>query len=759
MNPSNLQNVCLAFLFILNAFTAQAQQVPVGQWQTHFSYNSAISVEKVRDKIFAGRSNLYSYSLTKHDYAIYSKVNGLSDVNIQFIRYDASSDNLLIVYDNGNIDLMKQNDFVNMPDIKNLNITGSKRINSVYFKNKLMYLCTDFGIIVLNPEKREVKESYVLQQASKMLKIKALTSFNGNFYAATDNGVYMADENNPALQNFANWTAISTSAVDYIFTHQGTLFCASSNTVFTLSGTTLNPVYSALAPIQQIRQGITDLYVCERDDNRRAIMTLNQDGLVSDSVFNINPNDVVETDPNELWEADEWEGLIKLSARKDKSLFNPNGVFSRSFYKLSVFNDDIYVAAGAELGYISAFNSGGISKFSNGNWSWYNRYVGTPGMDTVIDIVDVAVDKRNKNIYAASYGGGLLEIHPDNTTTTYKENGFIQSQIGNPGANIIFNLAFDDQNNLWMSNYSAPNQLVVKKADGSWQKFSFPYNVSEKSAGQIVIDDADQKWMIAPRGIGVYVLNDNKTIDNKNDDEIRLLSTGAGNGNLPNNNVNTIAKDRNGKIWIGTSDGIGIINCPESITSANGCDAELKIVKYDLNAGLLFQRESVNAIAVDGANNKWIGTNNGVWLISDDAEKIIHRYTKDNSPMPSNDVRSIVIQPNSGEVFIATNEGLVSYRSEAIEPKEDNSTMTIFPNPVPSSYEGMIAIKNLVENADVRITDVAGQLVYRMKAQGGQAVWNGKNYLGVRPRTGVYYVFVSNTDGSATKVGKFIFHE
>ena len=301
--------------------------------------------------------------------------------------------------------------------------------------------------------------------------------------------------------------------------------------------------------------------------------------------------------------------------------------------------------------------------------------------------------------------------------------------------------------------------MVVKKADGSWQKFSFPYNVSEKSAGQIVIDEADQKWMIAPRGIGVYVLNDNKTIDNKNDDDIRLLSTGAGNGNLPNNNVNTIAKDRNGKIWIGTSDGIGIINCPESITSANGCDAELKIVKYDLNAGLLFQRESVNAIAVDGANNKWIGTNNGVWLISDDAEKIIHRVTKDNSPMPSNDVRSIVIQPNSGEVFIATNEGLVSYRSEAIEPKEDNSTMTIFPNPVPSSYEGMIAIKNLVENADVRITDVAGQLVYRMKAQGGQAVWNGKNYLGVRPRTGVYYVFVSNADGSATNVGKFIFHE
>jgi hypothetical protein len=202
---------------------------------------------------------------------------------------------------------------------------------------------------------------------------------------------------------------------------------------------------------------------------------------------------VVETDPNEIWEADQWEGLIKLSARKDKSLFNPNGVFSTSFYKLSVFNDDIYVAAGAELGYIAAFNSGGISKFSKGTWSWYNRFVGTPGMDTVIDIVDVAVDKRNKNIYAASYGGGLLEIHPDNTTTTYKENGFIQSQIGNPGANIIFNIAFDDQNNLWMSNYSAPNQLVVKKADGSPKQTCKTIKTHKKVEGDKVPDTAKKK--------------------------------------------------------------------------------------------------------------------------------------------------------------------------------------------------------------------------------------------------------------------------
>jgi len=757
MNQARLLITVLLFFSVGNY--AHGQEIAVGQWKTHFSYNSALSIEKVNDQIFAAKTNLYSYSLTANDYTQYSKVNGLNDVNIQLIRYDGLSDNLIIIYENGNIDLMKQGSFTNIPDIKNLNIIGSKRINSVYFKSKLMYLCTDFAIVVLDPERREIKESYVLQQSSEILQIKALTTLNGDFYAATSGGIYIASEANPSLQNFASWTPISIVPQQYIFTHKGQLFSSSYDTVYRITGTILTPLYSSGAPIVQIRQGMNDIYVCEQSDDRRAIMTLNQNGLLADSVFNINPNDVVETAPNELWEADEWEGLIRLTDRKNKNYYNPNGVYSNSFYKLSLFNDDVIVSAGGELGWVAALNSGGFSKYSNGQWTWFNRTVGTPGMDSVIDITDVVVDKKTNYIYASSYGGGLMEIHPDNTTTVYKNNGFIQGQIGNPTANIIVDLVFDDDNNLWMSNYSAPDQLVVKKADGGWQKFSFPYNASEKSAGEIVIDDIGQKWMVAPRGIGVYVLNDNNTIDNKNDDDMRLITVGAGNGNLPNNNVSSIVKDRNGKIWIGTSDGIAIMNCPESVLTNSGCDAELKIVKYDLNAGLLFQRENVNTIAVDGANNKWIGTNNGVWLISDDAEKILARFTKDNSPLPSNEVTSIVITPGGGEVFFATNAGLVSYRGNATEGIKDNSSILIFPNPVPANYEGTIAVKNLVENADVRITDVAGQLVYRTKAQGGQAVWDGKNYLGKHPRTGVYYVFVTNQDGSETKVGKFIYNE
>jgi len=751
-----LLRLILSLLFLCSTILTWAQQIPIGTWQSHYTYNSIFAVEKMGDKIFAGATHLYSYSLTDHEYTTYSKANGLSDINIKLLRYDSESGYLIIVYANSNIDIYKDNTFQNIPDIKNLNITGSKRINSIYFKNKFAYLSTDFGIVVLNPDKLEIKETYTLQKASQVLEIKDFTSLNGKFYTATSAGVFSADENNTALQNFANWTEINQTPCQFIFAHNNKLYYATSTSLYSLQGTTNQLIYTTTSTIVKTRTGVQDFYIAESGDDRRAIIILDELGSIKDTTYLINPLDIVEVAPNEIWEADFWEGLIKLNNRKDKEYHVPNGIYSNTIYNLSNYNGVVYVASGGEADWNTLGNRSGYYTLDNGTWQTYNSQNKLPAMDSVNDIMDIVVDSRNNDIYLASFGNGLVQIHPDFSTVVYKNTAYLQPQVGNGINTPLVSLQFDNDHNLWMSNYGSPYQLVVKKADNTWQKFAFPYNVSLATASQIAIDDANQKWMVAPRGVGVYVLNDNNTIDNKSDDQIRKYTTGAGYGNLPTNDVNCIVKDKNGKIWIGTSDGIGIINCPESATTTSGCDAELKIVKYDLNAGLLFQRENVTSIAVDGANNKWIGTTSGVWLISDDAEKILQRFTIDNSPLPSNEIRKIMVHPITGEVFFATVEGLISYRAFATEGSETNDDLLIFPNPVSKEYNGTIAIKGLVTNADVRITDVSGQLVFRTIAQGGQATWNGKNYLGQKPKSGVYYVFVSNTDGAKTKTGKFI---
>lgn len=188
------------------------------------------------------------------------------------------------------------------------------------------------------------------------------------------------------------------------------------------------------------------------------------------------------------------------------------------------------------------------------------------------------------------------------------------------------------------------------------------------------------------------------------------------------------------------------------------CNAEIPMVHFDQYSGPLFGGENVRAIAVDGANRKWIGTQvSGLWLLSEDGQEVIHHFTADNSPLPSDFIRTISIDDVTGDVYVGTDMGVVSYHGTATEGAPSNEQVLVYPNPVTSGYSGTIAIRGVVNNADVRITDIAGHLVYRAKALGGQMVWDGKDYTGHRPQSGVYLFFVSDSDGRQTHTGKIVF--
>jgi hypothetical protein len=252
------------------------------------------------------------------------------------------------------------------------------------------------------------------------------------------------------------------------------------------------------------------------------------------------------------------------------------------------------------------------------------------------------------------------------------------------------------------------------------------------------------------------VYNPGANVDALNDDKWKYFRVGKGSGNLPSNEVFSIAKDKNGFIWIGTAAGIGIVQCPEQVFEAGGCEAILPVVQQDQFAGFLFQNEEVKTIAVDGANRKWIGTRNGVWLVSEDGDKIIYRFTEDNSPLLSNDIKKIAIDPQSGEVYISTFKGICSFRSTATDAQEHTSKILVYPNPVPPGYNGTIAIRGVTNNATVKIAELNGRLVFQTRALGGQAVWNGRNYKGDKVASGVYLVLIKDDNGTERQVGKIV---
>ena len=281
---------------------------------------------------------------------------------------------------------------------------------------------------------------------------------------------------------------------------------------------------------------------------------------------------------------------------------------------------------------------------------------------------------------------------------------------------------------------------------------------SISSEGYLFIDNIGQKWVVVPSGVGLVVYNDNNTIEDVQDDQDRILNSALGSGNLPSTSVYSLAKDRDGEIWVGTNKGVAVFYNPENVFTGNDFDAQQILVTVDGYVEYLLANETVTAIAIDGANRKWLGTQNaGIFLVSPDGTEQIHHFTEENSPLFSNTITDIAINNQTGEVYIGTSKGLISYISDATQGYESHQNVTVYPNPVRPDFNGIIAIKGLVEDADIKITDLNGTLVLETTALGGQAVWDGKNGYGERVQTGVYLVFSSNSFGTETNVAKILF--
>jgi streptogramin lyase len=374
----------------------------------------------------------------------------------------------------------------------------------------------------------------------------------------------------------------------------------------------------------------------------------------------------------------------------------------------------------------------------------------------------VAIDPSDKNhAYIASWGSGVLEYRKDGGVALFNSsNSTLHPLVADPNQLNVGGVEFDSDGNLWAIACGNTKPVSVRKPDGSWQDFTVPQtDISGYSLYNLVIDDYGQKWFCARSGSsgeGVCVFKE-KSLTDPNNNSFRQLTDGQGYGSLPDMYVRSLAKDKDGSIWIGTNKGVAVVYNPGNVFSGENYDAQRIIIQYEGYNQYLLETEFVNAIAVDGANRKWFGTySGGVFLMSADGQKQLLHFTTSNSPLPSNSINGIAIDDYSGEVFFATDKGIISYRGDANEGGDACNNYYAFPNPVRAEYHGPIAIRGLVANADVKIADVAGNVVYHVKANGGEAIWNGNNFRGERAKTGVYIVYISNEDGTQTCTTKLL---
>ncbi len=746
-----------------NLAFSQNSLEPIGNWREHLPYQHCIQVVAA-DKIYTATDDAI-FSVASNEITRYSKISGLNDMGIAAIAWDSASAQLVIAYTNSNVDILKGSLVKNMGDIKRSTIAANKSINQIFCSNGFAYLSAGLGVIVADLKKYEIKDTWYLGTNGSQIKVNGFNKDGQFFYAATDEGLKKANQqatnlSSPiAWQNLSGTAGLTYGACNNVVGIMGKMVVQKNDSLFIQNGTAWSLLYTdASWPIVSINSNGNELTLTQRkNDGSSRVLVMDDKGTILQSFAKAGvisfPKNAIKVG-SDIWVADYFGGLVQCNNNFDQ--FIPNGPLGKSSGEMIFQNNHLIVAAGSvNDAWNYQYNRDGIFDYYNDLWN-YQGYFNRPQLDSVLDFITVAADPVNGSTWAGSFGGGLVNFVENNTTIYKQKNSSLQSAIGDAGSYRVSGLAFDQKNNLWISNYGASKNLQVRKNDGSWNGFQIPFSLTENAVSQLLVDDANQLFIVSPKGNGLICYNPGNNIDALTDDKWKNYLAGAGLGNLPSNNVLCIAKDKNGFIWVGTDKGIGIIQCSSEIFTGPGCEAILPIVQQDRFAGLLFHNETVQCIAIDGANRKWVGTKNGVWLISPDGDKIIYQFNTENSPLFNNDVRKIAIDPITGEAFFATANGICSFRSTATEATETNQSVLVFPNPVPPGFHGTIAIRGLTNNALVKIAELNGTLVYQTRALGGQAIWDGNNYKGQKVASGVYLILVRDEAGQEKLVTKIV---
>lgn len=752
----------LVMLFLVVVPKAQGIP-PIGQWRDHVPLRQVTGISIDNGTVMAATPfGYYRYTMSTKAVEVKTKSAGLSEARLRWLSKDPSSQKKLLVYENANMDLAQGDQLRNIPDLMLSAVPGDKSINHVLWIGSDVYLSSNLGIIVLNSLRYEIKDTYKPSVNGAGLRVFQTAQHDGQLYAATQEGLKSAPFQPLLLSDYQKWTAEKFNAGDVVHCEEVLswgqwLVARKQDSLFIKRNGSWSLLHVSTVPLTGMNLSDKIMCVSRSIQGKGSVLLFDAAGNLIETLASPSmsmPSQCL-VEGSIRWVGDNINGLLKIDAGTETRIV-PDAPYDLA-YGRGLYSQGLVWAAAGRLGTNGQpfENPHGFYVLGEPGWKSYNRFT-TPGLEAIKDITCVASDPSTAITYAGSYGAGLL-VKEGEKLTLLAQNSPIAAALSDPVSFRVTGLALDLNGNLWASNHGAQQNLLAKKKDGSWKKFTIPFVHKDNAVADIHVDRLNRKWIISPQGNGLFCFDDNGTVDQTSDDRWRYFRQGKGDGNLPSNQVLSVAADRNDFIWVGTARGIGIIQCGEDVFNASVCDATLPVVQQGSFAGLLLADESINAIQVDGADRKWVATNNGVWLLSPDGQKNIYRFTADNSPLLSNEVFSLVINDATGEVFFFTANGICSFRSTATQPIETKQDLLVFPNPVPPGYAGTIAIRGVPENAWVRITGLDGRLVFQTRSLGGQAVWNGKNYQGERVSSGAYLVMVSDAQNSYQLAGKLFF--
>jgi hypothetical protein len=760
------------FVFLFT-FVSRAQ-IGTGTWKLHVSTSKAIDVVASENEVFTAYVNGMSiYTIDSDEHRLLTALNGLSDIEISCLYYDEVQNAVYIGYKNGNIDKYKNGEIVNIPAIKLAQISVSKRINRFERNGMYVYAANDFSIVQLDADKNEVKETFYPTNSTE--RIVDVAIYHDSIYALTPTQLFKGFLPNPILPDYSQWvrdirlpyqTANKYSEMD-LFNDRLVVLKKSdeygTDSVYRINASDLELVTNWPFPIEINSINIVENYLSVNVDG--VIYLYNDNLQVPESYGAGNFNawfSSSRTARNQtgLWSADLNYGLVVYPNEFVYKSYPIEGSKNNQFFAMDAQNGKLAIASGRINGNLPGFTRNGVHFYQNGNWGLLNvNNVSQWPEPQIWDFLDVAINPKDTSEVAMctySYLPLTLMNTSDTLVFTDANSPIKTSSLGN-GWSLVSDVLFDKRGNLWSLNGQTDQPLKVRDKTGTWYSFDCGINAKNKFTTKM-IQDFDEILWFATKTDGIIGYNHNGTISDPSDDKFITLDEGEFSGNLPSIAVTALAADFDGELWIGTETGFAILYNAAAAFDAQPGDYNTQQIKvnFEGNGEYVLGKTHITDIEVDGGNRKWMGTaNGGIILLSADGSEILEQFTTDNSPIISNVIVDLQLNQETGELYIVTDKGLVSYRTNATYEDPEYANVVVFPNPVKPNYFGPVTIQGIRYDSDVKVTDVAGNLIYRTTSNGGTATWNAQNLNGEKVPTGVYFIWTAtNFDGRDRKVGK-----
>lgn len=738
--------------------------IPVGTWRSHPAYNDATFSIYAWGRVYVlSDGALYYYEPSYNALYTIDKTGGLSDTDIKAISYCDSQNALVLVYSNGNIDILyNDNTIYNFTDLKN-SIGGNANIHEIKSCGDKIFISADIGLIVFNIKKCVIENTYKFETA-----VNTSVIIGDSIICGTESGIYIGVTNNNLLDQ-TYWKMLRNIEFKQLFIFDGQL-CGRSydNRVWTIRGDN-----GALSNIMDYVTGVSIM-----NDNSIALI---QDTVVTiyntlsdykSYIFSKSVNNIMQNN-NEYWLSQGVNGLNRYSFVDNRLVctmqdIKPNSPRRNWFHSVSWPNSETLLVVGGCHNYAGIDYPGTVMLYQKDKWSYLQDDLKQITGRKYINLTEAVVDPNDeKHIFVGSTGQGLYEFYDYKFKKLHTwDNSLLSSILDHHKYDYvrISALQYDTFGNLWMANNETDTILKILEPNGEWFSLFYPELSGIPTLKQLRFDNKGRIWLNSSRGIkpGIICIDLNDTPKNNKDDKIKYVHSWFINQDGTNEEIFDVFCydfDLDGVMWIGTNRGIFVLKNPDNyINESYPIFERIKIPRNDGSglADYLLNGVMTTALFIDQGNRKWIGTlNDGVFLVSPDGTETLEHFTTSNSPLPSNNILSITNDGRNGSLFFGTSLGMVEYGGDAREPEKSlsESNLMVYPNPVKPEYDGVVTITGLTENSTVRICSNSGQLLHQAISNGGSYSWNltNTNTNGNPVSSGVYQVIVTNQDNSRSE--------